>query len=251
MKLEHLIILQNKIDLIFKDLDKTKENYRQIKEFMKGSICASSPIIPISAEQKYNIDAICESICNIPIPRRNLTLPAKMIIIRSFDVNKPGTTIDQLKGGVVGGSILEGVLQVGMTVEIRPGHLSKDAHDNVQYTPIHSRIVSLKAEDNQLLYAVPGGLIAVGLLIDPSITRNDRMVGNVLGVKGHLPEIYSEIEVMFSLMKKSLTSGAEKKPLKITKVTEGETLKFNVGSNDTHGKVLKVYDVSYVLCRIL
>ena len=37
-----------------------------------------------------------------------------MIIIRSFDVNKPGSDIFDLKGGVVGGSILEGVLQVGM-----------------------------------------------------------------------------------------------------------------------------------------
>jgi translation initiation factor 2 subunit 3 len=48
--------------------------------------------------------------------------------------------------------------------------------------PIKSKIVSLKAEENQLLYAVPGGLIAAGLLIDPSMTRNDRMVGNVLGL---------------------------------------------------------------------
>lgn len=39
-----------------------------------------------------------------------------MIIIRSFDVNKPGSDITDLKGGVVGGSILQGVLQVGMEV---------------------------------------------------------------------------------------------------------------------------------------
>ena len=94
MKLDHMIILQNKIDIIFKDADKTKENYKQIKEFMKQSICKNSPIIPISAEQRYNIDAVCESICNIPIPKRNLAVSPKMIIIRSFDVNKPGTNID-------------------------------------------------------------------------------------------------------------------------------------------------------------
>lgn len=177
-----MIVLQNKIDIIFKDTEKTKENYKQIKEFMKGSICRNSPIIPISAEQKYNIDAVCESICDIPLPKRNLSVAPKMIIIRSFDVNKPGTSIDELQGGVVGGSVLEGVLQVGMAVELRPGHMFKDADDNIQYTPIKSQIVSLMAENNQLLYAVPGGLIAVGLNIDPSITRNDRMVGNVLGV---------------------------------------------------------------------
>jgi translation initiation factor 2 subunit 3 len=66
----------------------------------------------------------------------------------------------------------------------------KDSEDNVRFTPIRSRVVSLMAENNPLLYAVPGGLIAVGLMIDPSITRNDRMVGNVLGVEGHLPDIF-------------------------------------------------------------
>jgi translation initiation factor 2 subunit 3 len=62
----------------------------------------------------------------------------------------------------------------------------------------------LKAEENHLLYAVPGGLIAAGLMIDPSMTRNDRMVGNVLGVEGKLPEIFTEISVQFSMMKKLL-----------------------------------------------
>jgi translation initiation factor 2 subunit 3 len=35
-----------------------------------------------------------------------------MIVIRSFDVNKPGADIDELKGGVAGGSITRGVLRV-------------------------------------------------------------------------------------------------------------------------------------------
>lgn len=116
MKLDHMIILQNKIDIIFKDQEKTKENYKQIKQFMKDTRCKNAPIIPISAQQKYNIDAVLESICQIPIPKRNLTIPPRMIIIRSFDVNKPGSDITDLKGGVVGGSILQGVLQVGMEV---------------------------------------------------------------------------------------------------------------------------------------
>ena len=34
------------------------------------------------------------------------------IVIRSFDVNKPGCEVDDLKGGVAGGSILHGILQV-------------------------------------------------------------------------------------------------------------------------------------------
>ena len=30
-----------------------------------------------------------------------------MIVIRSFDVNKPGSEVDDLQGGVAGGSILQ------------------------------------------------------------------------------------------------------------------------------------------------
>ena len=35
-------------------------------------------------------------------------------VIRSFDVNKPGCKVGELKGGVVGGSILKGVLKVNL-----------------------------------------------------------------------------------------------------------------------------------------
>ena len=69
--------------------------------------------------------------------------------------------------------------------------------------------MSLQAENNALLYAVPGGLIAVGLMIDPSITRNDRMVGNVLGVEGNLPDIFVQIDIQFSMLKKSMTTGSK------------------------------------------
>lgn len=145
MKLQNIIVIQNKVDIIFKDEGKAEDNYKQIKEFIKDTLCKNAPIIPISAQLKYNIDAVCESIDRIPIPERKLKAPPKMIIIRSFDVNKPGSTIDQLKGGVVGGSLLEGVLEVGMEIEIRPGHAEKDEKGNTKWTPIRSRIVSLIA----------------------------------------------------------------------------------------------------------
>jgi len=103
------------------------------------------------------------------------------LIIRSFDVNKPGEEVENLKGGVVGGSILRGVLSVGDQIEIRPGRTLKDEKGEHRCIPIKSRIVSLLAENNNLLYAVPGGLIGVGLLVDPSLSRNDKLVGNVLG----------------------------------------------------------------------
>lgn len=122
MNLNKIIILQNKIDLIFLQQEKAQENYKQIKNFIQGTNAENSPIIPISAQFRYNIDFVLQYICEyIPIPKRLINSPLKMIVIRSFDVNKPGSSINDLKGGIAGGSILQGVIKVGDEIEIRPG----------------------------------------------------------------------------------------------------------------------------------
>lgn len=75
---------------------------------LQGTVAKDAQVIPISAQLKYNIDVVCEYIQQkIPIPKRNFTAPPNMIVIRSFDVNKPGSEVDEIKGGVAGGSILE------------------------------------------------------------------------------------------------------------------------------------------------
>ena len=148
--------------------------------------------MPISAQLKYNIDAVNEYIVKrIPIPLRDFSSDPRLIVIRSFDVNKPGAEVDDLKGGVAGGSILTGVLRLGMEVEIRPGIVTKDSTGRNRCQPIYSRIVSLHAETNQLQFAVPGGLIGVGTKIDPTLCRADRLVGQVLGAVGKLPQIFT------------------------------------------------------------
>lgn len=98
---------------------------------------------------------------------------------RSFDVNYPGEEAVNLKGGVAGGTLIRGVLRIGEEVEIRPGIVSKGANGETKIAPILTKIVSLQAEKNNLIYAVPGGLIGVGLKIDPYLTRGDRLVGRV------------------------------------------------------------------------
>ncbi len=62
---------------------------------------------------------------------------------------------------------------------MRPGIVTKDSEGRIKCIPIYSRIVSLFAESNELQYAVPGGLIGVGLTVDPTLTRADRLVGQV------------------------------------------------------------------------
>merc|ERR1711962_497671 len=166
MKLKHIIILQNKIDLVKES--QAKEQYEQILAFVQGTVAEGAPIIPISAQLKYNIEVVCEYITKkIPIPIRDFTSDPRLIVIRSFDVNKPGAEVDDLKGGVAGGSILRGVLKVGQEIEIRPGIVSKTEEGKLLCKPIYSHTVSLFTEQNELMYAVPGGLIGVGTKVDP------------------------------------------------------------------------------------
>lgn len=60
--------------------------------------------------------------------RRDFTSPPQMIVIRSFDVNKPGSEVEELQGGVAGGSIL----QVGSSV--KPEVLLLALHSSMVYT---------------------------------------------------------------------------------------------------------------------
>ena len=60
------------------------------------------------------------------------------------------------------------------------------------------------AEQNDLQFAVPGGLIGVGTRIDPTLTRADRLVGQVLGIKGKLPHVFAEIEISYYLLRRLL-----------------------------------------------
>ena len=201
MKLDHIIILQNKIDLVKEAA--ALQQHEDIKAFVKGTVADNSPIVPISAQLRYNIDVVAEYITNhIPVPLRDFTSQPKMIIIRSFDVNKPGEEVSDLRGGVAGGSILQGVLKLGQEIEIRPGIISRGANGTVKCVPLFSRILSLFAEANDLQYAVPGGLIGVGTMIDPTLSRGDRLVGQVLGAVGALPQIYTEIEVSYYLLRR-------------------------------------------------
>ncbi|XP_073124115.1 uncharacterized protein [Henckelia pumila] len=242
MRLQHIIILQNKVDLVQENV--TINQHEAIQNFIQGTVAAGAPVIPISAQLKYNIDAVCEYIVKkIPIPERNFISPPIMNVIRSFDINKPGFEgIDEIHGGVAGGSILKGVLKVNQFIEVRPGIVSKDENGDIKCTPIHSRIVSLYAEQNELQFAVPGGLIGVGTTMDPTLTRSDRLVGQVLGDVGSLPEVYVELEVKIFLLRRLLgvrTKEAEGGD-KVSKLARGEILLLNIGSMSTGARVVAV-----------
>ena len=229
MDLKNIIIIQNKIDLIKEEV--AKEHYKQIKTFVQGTKAANSPIIPISAQLQYNIDCVIYYLCHLPIPKRDFISPPRFIVVRSFDINYPGEEAQNLQGGVAGGTLIRGVLKVGEIVEIRPGIVSKDPDGKKKITPIYSRIVSLKAEKNDLIYAIPGGLIGVGLKIDPFLTRSNRLVGKILGHPGKLPDIHDKIYVKTHLLKRLLgVKGSNKNKVHVGEIKMSEILLVNAGS---------------------
>jgi translation initiation factor 2 subunit 3 len=236
MKMKKLIILQNKIDLINKK--KALKNYQEILELKKKKNLEKSLIIPISAQRKFNLDILIEILGEkIKFPIRNLTTHLNFIIVRSFDINKPGCPVEKMEGGVVGGTVLKGFLTVGQKIEIRPGISTKMKKGEILCLPLKTTVCSLNAEKNELKYALPGGLIGVKTKIDPTLTRSDRLCGQIIGDIHHLPSIYQSIFVFYRLFKRLL--GASSEIFKIDPLIFNEILMINVGSSSTGGKIIK------------
>merc|ERR1712232_1526219 len=132
--------------------------------------------------------------------------------------------------------------KVGDEIEIRPGVISKDNEGNVKCKPIRSQIMSLAAEKNPLQFAVPGGLIGVGTKLDPTLTRSDRLVGQVLGHPDKLPSVYIEIDVKYYLLRRLLgvKTDGDQKAGKVQKLKKGEILMVNIGSTAAGGRILGI-----------
>ncbi len=228
----NIIVAQNKIELVSRE--KVLQNYQQIKEFLSGTFAAEAPIIPISAIHRANIDKLIQAIEeHIPTPERDLSKPARMEVARSFDVNRPGAKPEKLMGGVLGGSLLQGKLRAGDGIEVRPGiRVGREGRTTWQH--LDSKVVSLHAGGSKVDEAVPGGLIGIGTLLDPSLTKGDSLVGSVVGAPGNLPEVLETLELEVHLMERvvGLPKELEVKPL-----VTGEPLMLNVGTAMTVGVI--------------
>jgi translation initiation factor 2 subunit 3 len=235
--INNIVILQNKIDVV--DRDRTLENYDEIKTFVKGTPAENAPIIPISAQRKVNMDAVVETMerC-IPTPKRDTSTSPIMYIVRSFDVNRPGTSVEDIKGGVVGGSALHGVFRVGDEIEIKPG-IRVERGGRSYYEPIHSTIVSLLAGGKSVKEATCGGLIGIGTLLDPTMTKADSLVGNVLGQPGHLPSVLHDMTITVQLLDRLMGTQEMRT---IEKIRTKEVLVLNVGTSVTAGVVTSARD---------
>lgn len=225
MDLNNIIFVQNKLDLITKE--EALENYDTIKVWLKGTCVEQRPIIPISAYNGHNVQRIIQALAEIR-PCRQKRNPDKMPIfacIRSFDINKPGDSLVDLKGGVLGGTLLEGTLNVGDQIQILPGFIlpndlnSSDSNDEKTYQPMTCTLMSIKSENNTLNSVIPGGLIALCTDIDPHLAGHDMLVGSLIGKPGHLPPAETSITIkyfIFNTVKHLIKTLKTNQPIKIT-----------------------------------
>jgi translation initiation factor 2 subunit 3 len=232
--IKQIIIVQNKIDLVSKE--QALKNYQQIKEFVKGTIAENAPIIPCSAQQEINIDKIIEAIYNLKVPQRDTASPPLFVIARSFDINRPGTKIESLKGGVLGGALKKGKLKIGDEIEIKPGLVLKKENQTV-YKSVRTKIVSLHKGTFPVQAASPGGSIAIETELDPILTKADNLSGCVAGISGTVPEITNKIKVRFKLFDKLF--GA-KEDIKVENIKSAEFLLLSINTSITVGLVTRV-----------
>jgi len=224
--IENIIIAQTKIDLVSKE--EAKENYNSIREFLKGTYLKDKnvPIIPVCAYHKINIDKMADAIEEyMPTPKRDKKAPLRIYISRSFDINKPGSEIKKLKGGVIGGSIAQGILKDGDEVTLVPG---------IQYekeiVPVTFKVSGLMSEKDKIKEAHPGGLIAIGTTLDPALTKSDSVVGSILGKKGEVPPKLVEISIKYEMFKRE----------GLIPLIEGEPVVVNVHTATTVGIITKL-----------
>ena len=236
--IKKIIIVQNKIDAVSKE--QTTENYNQIKEFTRGTVAENSPIIPTSAVFSSNIDLIVRAFEEvIPSPELDANDEFQFLVARSFDINRPGSEIDDLKGGVIGGSVLKGKIVNGDEIEIRPGIRIKD-----KYEPLKSTVVSISQGKNLLDDAKPGGLIGLGTKLDPALAKGDSLIGNLVGRPGKLPEILDEVELEVTLLDRVIGS---ENMIKVHDLKHNEKLLLVVGTEKTGGIVTKILKNSVII----
>lgn len=225
-----VVVVQNKIDLLTNE--QASANHQEIVEFLKDSPVAGAPIIPISANHRVNIDALIEAIeTTIPTPTRDPAKPPLMYVARSFDVNRPGARPAELRGAVLGGSLLQGRLKVGDEIEIRPGvsGLAEGRSDHLT-----AQITTLVSGQRDLEQLNPGGLAAIGTSLDPALGKGDGLTGRLVGTAGTLPPVSLKIRLKVTLLDRVLGAQHE---TRVEKIRTSELLSVTVGTTVATGKV--------------
>jgi len=223
---DKVIVAQNKVDLITKE--EAVKNYKAIRAFLDNYGYKDAPIVPTAATFGVNIDALIEAIeTHIQTPHFDESKPLKMFVARSFDINKPGTKTKDLKGAIIGGSIAQGTVSVGDEIELCPGLGASGK--------TITKVMSISTDDGLMQKAHPGGLLAIGTALDPSIAQNDQLRGQIAAKVGSLPAPVKDLRLKVHMFERMIEQNVKEKT--IIKVTDA--LVVTIGTNTAIGFVTK------------
>jgi translation initiation factor 2 subunit 3 len=181
--LKNIIICLNKIDLVTKKI--LYERKKELDELLNKYEIKPFTIIPTCFNKKIGLNYLLKAIMILFNPSLYISITSNDLpifyISRSFDINKPGTIWKDVKGGVLGGTLIKGKLKIGDEIEIKPNFKSK--------------IISIKTDNIELNEVISGGLVAILTDIDPYYCKNDALSGNILSLINILPDISNIILV--------------------------------------------------------
>ena len=233
--IKNVVVVQNKVDIVSEE--EAEKNYEEIKAFLKGTDYEKTPIVPISAQQNANIDVLIEAIeKTIKTPERNPKDDPILLVARSFDINKPGTSIKDLAGGVLGGVMKQGILKIGDEIELRPG-LRFEEKNRIEWKTVKTKIVGLRTGGVDVKEISPGGSVGVLTLLDPSIVKSDSLAGSIGGLPDKLPPVWDDLKLEVHLLERVV--GA-KEDIKVEPIKMNEPLMLNVNSAATVGVVYEL-----------
>ena len=235
--IKNIVIVQNKIDIVTKE--RAIESHNEIKEFVKGTIAEDAPVIPISAHHDVNLDILIQAIEDIiPTPDHGKQKEALMYVARSFDINRPGSRPDKLRGGIIGGSVVKGQFSVGDDILIAPGRRIQEG-SKTRWEPIKTVIESVQGGGLDLETIHAGGLCGVATPMDPNVTKADDLSGQVMARQGELPPIWEEFNLDLDLLEHMVASGDDA-PEKVRPLQPNEMLMINSATATSVGQVTAI-----------
>ena len=230
--IKNIIVVQNKIDLVTPE--EALKNYKQIKDFLANTDYKDASIIPISARSNVNVDVLLQSIQeHIPTAKRDSSKEPLMLVARSFDINKPGMKPEGLVGGVLGGTVREGKFKIGDEIEICPGYMVEEKNRKV-WKPIKTKITQIFSGGEPVEEILPGGSMALGTTLDPTIVKSDALTGSLVGLPGKIPPVHYQITIETNLLERVVGT---KEETEVKPLAKSEVLMLNVNSAATVGTV--------------
>jgi len=233
--IENIVVVQNKIDIVTRE--RAVESYGEIKEFLSGTIAEGAPIIPVSAHHDVNLDILIQAIEDvIPTPDRPSDETGLMYVARSFDTNRPGSRPAELRGGIIGGSIVEGSFSIGDPILIAPG---RRVEGDGNWEPIRTTIESVKGGGIDLESVHAGGLCGIATPMDPVSTKADELSGQVMAREGELPPVWKDLDLELELLD-NMVSGGQNEPEKVRPLQPNEMLMVNSATATSVGTVSSI-----------